>query len=475
MRDSQGARVWRVIILVMLAVFACTIISVGAFFLGQQVAGREILPPPPQIVLPSETPTPGLTNTPEDMMAQEPDQATPVPVLPAETPVAPELELLLPRTTPREPIDRDAELEEDDLALLFEVWRLIARQYDGELPSREELLHSAITGSLDTLDDQYTRFIPPDAAARMRQDLQGSFEGIGAFIRLSEEGFLEIVRPMANHPAALAGILPGDMVTHIDGVPVQGLTLDEAIARVRGPEGTIVRLTIMRAEVEQPFDLEIERARIEIAIVESQMLPDDIAYVRLTSFSSNSSEALQAAVSELMSQNPTGMIFDLRDNPGGFLDQSVAVADIFLPEGVVLLERNIRGLDEVFNSNSGGIAEEIPLVVLVNSGSASASEIVAGAIQDRGRAPLIGETTFGKGSVQQTHTLSDGSELRVTVARWYTPNDNTIDGEGITPDIEELPSPIDLGGPDDNQLQRAIQFLQTGQYSHPISKRRPSG
>jgi carboxyl-terminal processing protease len=232
---------------------------------------------------------------------------------------------------------------------------------------------------------------------------------------------------------------------------------------VRGPEGTIVRLTIMRAEVEQPFDLEIERARIEIAIVESQMLTDDVAYVRLTSFSSNSSEALQAAVSELMAQNPTGMIFDLRDNPGGFLDQSVAVADIFLPEGVVLLERNIRGLDEVFNSSSGGIAEDIPLVVLVNSGSASASEIVAGAIQDRGRAPLIGETTFGKGSVQQTHTLSDGSELRVTVARWYTPNDNTIDGEGITPDIEELPSPIDLGGPEDNQLQRAIQYLQTGQ------------
>jgi carboxyl-terminal processing protease len=268
---------------------------------------------------------------------------------------------------------------------------------------------------------------------------------------------------MAQHPAARAGIQPGDIITHIDGVAVQGLSLDEAIARVRGPEGTIVVLTILRADVERPFEIEVERARIEIAIVESEMLADDIAYVRLTSFTTSSSQALQQAITQLLAQNPVGLIFDLRDNPGGYLDQSVAVADLFLPQGVVLYERNIRGLDEIFNSQDGEIAEGIPLVVLVNAGSASASEIVAGAIQDRGRATLIGETTFGKGSVQQTHTLSDGSELRVTVARWFTPADNTIDGTGITPDIEVLPSPIDLGGPDDTQLQRAIQYLLTGE------------
>jgi carboxyl-terminal processing protease len=464
MREPQSARIGRVILFVLFTVFACSIVGAGSFFLGRQTSGMRFPILPEETALPTSTITEPTEIEPQESPVPPTIEATTVPELPpAGTPVAPEIELLVPQATPGEPLDREAGLEEDDLGLLFEVWRLIARNYDGELPTREELLYSAISGSMDTLDDQFTRFIPPEAAERMRQDLQGSFEGIGAFIRMNEEGLLEIVRPMSNQPAARAGILPGDIITHVDGVPVQGMTIDEAIARVRGPEGTIVRLTIARPEVEQPFDLEIERARIEIAIVESQMLEDNIAYVRLTSFSSNSSDALQEAVSDLMAQNPGGLIFDLRDNPGGFLDQSVEVADIFLQQGIVLRERNIKGLDEVFNSQDGGTAEEIPMVVLVNAGSASASEIVAGAIQDRGRAPLIGETTFGKGSVQQTHTLSDGSELRVTVARWYTPDDNTIDGEGIVPDIEVLPSPIELGGPDDNQLQRAIEYLQTGQ------------
>jgi carboxyl-terminal processing protease len=462
MSDRKSVHIWRILTLSLLAVFACTIIASGSFWMGQQIANRgasasqteiaaitETSPPAPEI-LPSISPT-----------AVEPTSE--VEQLPTETPLEAELELLAPRAAPQEPMSRDAQLDDDDLKLFYEVWELLARQFDGELPSQEDLIYAAISGSLDTLGDQFTRFIPPEAAARLRQDLQGSFEGIGALIQMTEEGYLEIVRPMAQYPAALAGIQPGDIITHIDGAPVQSMSLDEAISRVRGPEGTIVVLTILRADVEQPFEVEIERARIEIPIIESQMLPENIAYVHLTSFNTNASQALQQAVAQLIAQDPDGLIFDLRDNPGGFLDQSVAVADIFLSQGVVLYERNISGLDDVFNSRDGGIAEGIPLVVLINAGSASASEIVAGAIQDRGRAVLIGETTFGKGSVQQTHTLSDGSELRVTVARWYTPDDNTIDGVGITPDIEVLPSPVDLGGPDDTQLQRAIQYLLTGQ------------
>jgi carboxyl-terminal processing protease len=464
MREPQSARIGRIIVLLLISIFACSLVGIGSFFLGQQMADGRIQAMPEETIAPTNTAAAIPEMELEDTPAPPAVETTPAPELPpAETPLAPELELLVPQATPGDPLDREVGLEDDDLDLLFEVWRLIARGYDGELPSREELLYSAIRGSMETLDDQFTRFIPPDAAARMRQDMQGAFEGIGAFIRLNEEGLLEIVRPMANHPAARAGILPGDIITYIDGVPSQGMTLDEAISRIRGPEGSVVRLTIMRLDAEDSLEIEIERARIEIAIVESQMLPENIAYVRLTNFSSNSPEVLKSAVSELMAQDPKGLIFDLRDNPGGFLTQSVEIADVFLPEGVVLMERNLRGLDKVFNSQDGGLAEDIPLVVLVNAGSASASEIVAGAIQDRGRAPLIGETTFGKGSVQETHTLSDGSELRVTVARWYTPNDNSIDGEGITPDIEVLPSPIDLGGPDDNQLQRAIEFLQNGQ------------
>jgi len=462
MTNTTSASIWRILILGLFSVFACAIIAFGSFLLGQQMANREASAFLPESAFVTET-SPSL---PELTPTSSPTAVEPNPEAqqqPTENPMDAELELLAPRATPREPLSPEADLDEADLRLFFEVWRLVARQFDGELPSQEELIHAAISGSLDTLDDQFTRFVPPDAAARMRQDLQGSFEGIGAFIRMTEDGYLEIVRPMAQHPAARAGIQPGDIITHIDGVAVQGLSLDEAIARVRGPEGTIVVLTILRADVEGPFEIEVERARIEIAIVESEMLADNIAYVRLTSFTTSSSQALQQAITQLLAQNPVGLIFDLRDNPGGYLDQSVAVADLFLPEGVVLYERNIRGLDEIFNSQDGEIAEGIPLVVLVNAGSASASEIVAGAIQDRGRATLIGETTFGKGSVQQTHTLSDGSELRVTVARWYTPADNTIDGTGITPDIEVLPSPIDLGGPDDTQLQRAVQYLLTGE------------
>jgi carboxyl-terminal processing protease len=462
MSGNKSVNIWRIIILSLFAVFACTFVAFGSFLLGRQLASQSASASLPEITVVTESSPP----TPEFIPTVSPTATDPIPEaeqLPAETPMDVELELLAPRATPQEPLSRDSQLDEDDLRLFFEVWRLVARQFDGELPSQEELIHAAIAGSLDTLDDQYTRFIPPDAAVRMRQDLQGSFEGIGAFIRMTEEGYLEIVRPMAQYPASRAGILPGDIITHIDGAAVQGLSLDEAIARVRGPEGTIVVLTILRADVEEPFEIEVERARIEIAIVESEMLADDIGYVRLTSFTTNASQALREAIIQLMSQNPVGLIFDLRDNPGGYLDQSVAVADLFLPQGVVLYERNIHGLDEIFNSQDGEIAEGIPLVVLVNAGSASASEIVAGAIQDRGRGTLIGETTFGKGSVQQTHTLLDGSELRVTVARWYTPDDNTIDGTGITPDIEVLPSPIDLGGPDDTQLQRAIQYLRTGQ------------
>jgi carboxyl-terminal processing protease len=206
------------------------------------------------------------------------------------------------------------------------------------------------------------------------------------------------------------------------------------------------------------LEITIVRELIEIPIVESEMLENNIAYVRLTGFNSNADRQLALALHELLAQNPQALIFDLRDNPGGFLNQSVAVADLFLPEGIILYQRDRGGAEEIFRSQSGDIAETIPLVVLVNPGSASASEIVAGAIKDLGRGILIGETTFGKGSVQQTHTLPGGSELRVTIARWYTPNNQTIDGQGIAPDIEVI-SESESATETDIQLQRAIEYI----------------
>jgi carboxyl-terminal processing protease len=216
----------------------------------------------------------------------------------------------------------------------------------------------------------------------------------------------------------------------------------------------------LREGEDKPFKVDITRAKIEIKLVESKMLDNNIAYAALTSFnSSTATQQLQAALNDQLAKNPKGLIFDLRDNPGGFLDQSVDVADLFLNSGVVLVERTKDGDEQVFRSDDGGVAQDIPLVVLVNSGSASAAEIVAGAIQDRGRGVLIGETTFGKGSVQQINRLDDGSQLRVTIARWFTPNNRGIHGEGIEPDIT-----VERGDDPkvDPQLGRAVEYLLNG-------------
>ena len=358
---------------------------------------------------------------------------------------------------PREPV----ELDSDDLELLLEVWAVIDEEFDGALPDEAEVTYNAIAGSLELLDDKYTRFVTPQIAEHMREQLNGSFEGIGAFVDLDPDGFLVIVRPIEDQPADRAGILGGDLISHVDGDSVLGMSLEEITAEIKGPEGTQVTLTVIRESLDEPFDVTVTRERIEIPIVTGEMLEDDIAYVRLSGFSANASQQLELELTELLNQEPRALILDLRDNPGGFLSQSVQVADLFLGEGIVLFERDSRDLEEVFESQDGELAEEIELVVLVNTGSASASEIVAGAIQDRGRGVLVGESTFGKGSVQQTHTLTDGSELRVTIARWYTPDNRSISVDGIAPDIL-VETPEEFGSDADTQLQRAIQLILEG-------------
>ncbi len=371
----------------------------------------------------------------------------------------PQLETVLAGSS----LPENSTVDDLDLQPFYQAWQVVQQSYAGDLPAMEDLRATTIACSIvETIDDQFTGYTPPAAAARMREDLSGTFEGIGAFVRLNDDGILEIARPMDGQPADQAGLLAGDLIVGVDGENVIGQSQDEVISKVRGPRGTVVVLTIQREGVTEPFDVTITRARIEIPIVEQEMLEGNIAYIHLTSFSRNAEEQMVVALTQLLAQNPVGLIFDLRDNPGGFLDQSIAVADLFLSDGIVAQERNKAGLNELFSAESGEMAEAIPLVVLVNAGSASASEIVAGALQENERAIIIGETSFGKGSVQLPHELSDGGELRVTIARWYTPDNNTIDQQGIQPDIE-IPTPEDLNGPDDTQLQRAIEYIQTGQ------------
>jgi carboxyl-terminal processing protease len=261
-------------------------------------------------------------------------------------------------------------------------------------------------------------------------------------------------------------MLEGDRVLEVDGVSIIGISLYEAIGMIRGPADTEVTLLVEREGASEPFEVVITRARLEIPTIDVEMLDANIGYIRLYEFNSTASELMEDGLEELLAQEAEGVILDLRGNPGGWLDQAIEVADLFLDDGTIAIERWSDGREQLLppsGADRGDVGESIPLVVLVDGASASASVIVAGALQDRERAILIGELTLGKGSVQRPFTLSDGSQLRVTVARWFTPNDRDIHGQGLMPDIE-VPWPEEELEPDqDPQLEKAIEYLQTGE------------
>jgi carboxyl-terminal processing protease len=352
--------------------------------------------------------------------------------------------------------------ESGDLFDIFwEAWDILEGNFYGDLPEESELPYAAIEGVIDATKDPYTAFLDPVRAEILKTDLQGGFEGIGATVRMRPDGLLEIVQPLPGWPAIEAGLKAQDAVLEIDGIEVQGMTLYEAISVIRGPAGTKVRLLIEREDVDEPFVVEIERAHIELPAIESRMLEDNIGYVRLSEFGETATKELRRTLRELEANELDGLIFDLRGNRGGFLKTAVEVTSQFVGDGPILIERFKDGRERRYPAQSGGLALDVPLVVLVDGGSASASEIAAGAIQDSGRGLLVGTTTLGKGSVQMVHTLSDGSELRVTFARWFTPNGRGIHGEGLEPDVEIELTEDDLDSERDPQLDRAIEMLKT--------------
>ncbi len=381
------------------------------------------------------------------------------PAISLPTPEAPPATSTPTPTVDLEPSDAEGEAFE----LFWEVWHILQEEYYGELPDEKGLTYGAIRGLIDMLDDEHTYFFDPDTANIMREDMSGSFEGIGAFVRMREDGRLMIVATIPGQPAEEAGLRGGDIVLEADGVPLEGLNINEAVLHIRGPKDTVVQLKILREGVVEPFIVPVQRARIALPTVESSLRDDGIAYIRLYEFNSLASAQLRDALRELLAQNPRGLVFDLRNNPGGFLTEAVNVTSQFISESLVLTERFSDGTEQVYEARPGGLALDVPLAVLVNAGSASASEIVAGAVQDTGRGKLIGETTFGKGSVQLLHELRDGSELRVTVARWFTPNDRLIHDQGLEPDIVVEITPEDLDAGRDPQLERAVEYLLTGQ------------
>jgi carboxyl-terminal processing protease len=384
-------------------------------------------------------------------------EATPTP-RPAATPTRPPAQATLTPTASTGPTSE----EEQAFQVFWEAWQLLKDEYYGDLPDTQKLPRAALRGVLGTLDDKNTALIDPDISKILNEDASGSFEGIGAMVRQNKDNLIEIASVFHDQPAEKAGVKAGDVVMAVDDRSIAGFSTYEAVALIRGPAGTTVKLTLVRKGEPKPIEISVTRAKIVIPIVTSKMLDGNIAYVSLTDFSTPATDQLTSALQALLDKKPKGLILDLRDNPGGYLQQAIQVADLFLDNGVVASEKDKNSNGETFRSGPKGIAQDIPMVVLVNGGSASASEIVAGALQDRNRAKLIGEATFGKGSVQLPHTLSDGSELRITIAHWFTPNGRQIQGVGLTPDIVVPLTEDDVNAGRDPQLERAAQFLLNG-------------
>lgn len=327
-----------------------------------------------------------------------------------------------------------------DLETLFqpfwETWQIVHDQYVDQPVDDTAMMRGAIRGMLESLGDQHTSYMDPDQYQQANIPLNGEYEGIGAWVDPNAE-YLTIVSPMPDSPAEKAGLEPGDEIIAVDGEDMTGIDGNLVIRRVLGPAGTQVTLTIRRDGVPKPFDVTITRAKITVPSVDYRMIEgENIAYVQLFDFGQSTSEDLHKALKELLAQNPDGLILDLRNNGGGYLQTAIEVASEFIDSGVVMYEQYGDGSRQTYEATGHGLATDIPMVVLVNEGSASASEIVAGALQDHKRAPLVGTITFGKGSVQNWIPLSnDQGAVRVTIARWLTPDERTIHEIGLTPDV----------------------------------------
>ncbi|WP_416899202.1 MAG: S41 family peptidase [Minwuia sp.] len=301
----------------------------------------------------------------------------------------------------------------------------------------KKLIEAGINGMLQSLDP-HSNFLSPERVKEMEVDIRGEFGGLGIEVTM-ENGFVKVVTPIDDTPASEAGMQPGDLISHIDGEPVLGLTLTEAVKRMRGAVGTDIQLTVIRGGEAEPFDVTITRAVIRVRSVRSRV-EGKVAYIRITSFNEQTTTNLRAAMDDLKSElgdSMQGVVLDLRNNPGGLLDQAINVSDAFLNRGEIVSTRG-RSSDDIerYTARPGDIADGMPIVVLINGGSASASEIVAGALKDHKRAILMGTKSFGKGSVQSIIQLQGGNRLKLTTSRYYTPSGTSIQATGIEPDIE---------------------------------------
>lgn len=363
-----------------------------------------------------------------------------------------------------------------EFGVFWQVWNLSQRHFvDRDALDPTRLTYGAVNGLIQALGDEgHTRFLTPEEVARQRTDISGSFFGIGAQVG-TEDGLPVIIAPFDGSPADQAGVKAGDIIIEVDGVDVTSMTLGDTVERIRGERGTEVILTVFRPDISESLEISIIRDEIKIPAASWALIPGtDVALIRLSQFSANLDDNVIEAVQEAEEAGATRLILDVRNNPGGLLEQAIKVTSEFLKDGDVLLQEDALGNREAFSVRNGGVATDIPIAVLINRGSASSSEIFAGALQDHERGVVIGETTFGTGTVLRPFNLDDGSALLLGTSQWLTPNGRLIRKQGIEPDVTvELPVGADLIAPveleemtvpqllnsEDEQLLKALELL----------------
>lgn len=352
--------------------------------------------------------------------------------------------------------------DEKNLSTFWEVWAVLdGRFYGGVKPNDEKRISGAISGMVSSFGDPYTQYFNKTQFKNFSDEIKGSFSGIGAELGI-RDGKLVVISPLKDSPSERAGLKTGDLLIKINSQETESLSLDESVNLIRGERGTLVVLTILREGESLPIEISIARDTINIPIIETTVI-DNIYIIRLYSFDEQSVKKMYESLLALKTKKYRGVVIDLRGNPGGILSQAIDIGSMLLEKDLVIVkereEKNNRQFEQIFRSKGYGLIEKkVPLVVLVDQGSASASEILAGALQDNSRATIIGSKTFGKGSVQQLIRLSDGSGVKVTVAKWYTPDGESIDGQGLIPDI--LIQDKNLEDNIDEVQNYAIKYIQ---------------
>lgn len=357
-----------------------------------------------------------------------------------------------------------ATVQDVDFKQFWDLWKMMKERYYLQPVTDKQLFYGALQGLANSVNDPYTVYFDPKVATEFAASLEGKFEGIGAEIGLKDSQ-LQVVAPLPGMPAERAGILAGDLILSINGTSTESMTVEQAVTLIRGPKGTQVTLTIFRLppkgeKAKEPKEVTITRDTIRVESVKTKKLEDGIAYIEVTNFNADTEEGFNRAVREVARSRPKGLVLDLRNNPGGFLDTAVSMASEWLGTSVVVKERR-QGVivDEIRGNRMDPRLKGVPTVILINQGSASASEIVAGALQDAGAATLIGTKTFGKGVVQDVQEFPDGSSIKMTIAEWLTPKERLIQKVGLEPNELVERTADDYEAKRDPQLERAIGFL----------------